>query len=124
MRNQNHPMQPISEKEIESFLNLFKEKMKIQEVLFRDERGKNAQALLDLEIRPVEREEILASLKIKEYCTGPIKDTLYNGSDLWVFGRIIKKKEVYIKISMGFPGSGVICISFHIAERKLKFPLK
>lgn len=117
-------MHPISKKEIEIFLKLFKERMRLQDVLFRDERGKNAQALIDLEIRPVEREEILLSLKITDYCEGPIKDSLYNGSDMWVFGRIIKQKEVYIKISMGFPGSGVICISFHIAERKLKFPLK
>lgn len=39
-------------KEVEHFLKEFKQKMKIWDVLFRDERGKNAQALADLELRP------------------------------------------------------------------------
>jgi len=40
------------ESEVATFLNDFKEKMKFWDVLFRDDRGKNTQALVDLEIRP------------------------------------------------------------------------
>ena len=98
--------------------------MKIWDVLFRDERGKNAQALIDLELRPIERKTILEALAIKDYSEGPIQEKLYGGADMWVFGRTIKQKEVYIKISMGIIGTSVICISFHIAECKMNFPLK
>jgi hypothetical protein len=40
------------EAEVITFLKKFKEKMEIWDVLFRDDRGKNAQALVDLELRP------------------------------------------------------------------------
>lgn len=44
-----------TETEVASFLKDFNEKMKFWDVLFRDDRGKNAQALVDLELRPIER---------------------------------------------------------------------
>lgn len=110
--------------EVESFLKDFKEKMRFWDVLFRDERGKNAQALVDLELRPIDRKAILEALKIKDYSEGPLEETLYKGTDMWVFGKTIKKKEVYIKITMGAAGSSVICISFHLAQHKMNYPLK
>lgn len=54
----------ITETEVASFLTDFKAKMKIWDVLFRDERGKNAQALIDLELRPIERKAILETLEL------------------------------------------------------------
>jgi hypothetical protein len=111
-------------KEVEHFLREFKQKMKIWDVLFRDERGKNAQALADLELRPSDRKKVLEDLKVEDYCQGPLAETLYKGADMWVFGRVIKKKQVYIKITMGIKGTSVLCISFHVAEHDLTFPLK
>lgn len=113
-----------TELEISLFLNDFKEKMKFWDVLFRDDRGKNAQALVDLELRPIERKNILGELDVKDYSEGPIEEKLYNGADMWVFGKLVKKKEVYIKITMGAVNSAVICISFHLAEHKMQYPLK
>lgn len=113
-----------SEKEVGAFLQDFKEKMKFRDVLFRDDRGKNAKALLDLELRPIDRKTVLESLEIRDYSEGPNKDQLYSRSDLWIFGKTLKKKEVYIKISMGAAGSSVICISFHLAEHKMSYPFK
>ncbi|OFY96826.1 MAG: toxin [Bacteroidetes bacterium RIFCSPLOWO2_12_FULL_31_6] len=110
--------------EVASFLKEFKEKMKFWDVLFRDDRGKNAQALVDLELRPIERKTILETLETKDYSEGPLEETLYKGTDMWVFGKIIKKKEVYIKITMGAMGSNVICISFHLAQHRMNYPLK
>ena len=114
----------ITEKEIASFLKEFKEKMKIWEILFRDDRGKNAQALVDLELRPIDRKMTLERLVVQDYSEGPLEEKLYGGSDMWVFGKQIKTKEVYIKISLGAHGSSVICISFHIAEHTMNYPLK
>ena len=113
-----------TESEVAYFLEDFKEKMKFWDVLFRDERGKNAQALVDLELRPIERKAILEALKTKDYCEGPVAEKLYGGADMWVFGKTVKKKEVYIKITMGAMGSSVICISFHLAQHKMNYPLK
>ncbi|MFZ1749426.1 MAG: hypothetical protein WAU01_04520 [Saprospiraceae bacterium] len=113
-----------TEAEVSSFLNDFKEKMKIWDVLFRDDRGKNAQTLIDLELRPIERKVILETLETKDYSGGPIEERLYGGADMWVFGKTVKKKEVYIKITMGALGSSVICISFHLAQHNIKYPLK
>lgn len=113
-----------TEQKVTSFLNDFKEKMNIWDVLFRDDRGKNAQALIDLELRPIERKTILELLEVKDYSEGPLEENLYGGADMWVFGKTIKKREVYIKITMGSLGGGVICISFHLAQHKMQYPLK
>jgi hypothetical protein len=45
---------------------------------------------------------------------------LYGGADMWIFGKTIKGQEVYIKITLGFAGAQVICISFHVAEHPMK----
>lgn len=113
-----------TEAQVTSFLKDFKEKMKFWDVLFRDERGKNAQALIDLELRPIERKNILEALESEDYSEGPLEEKLYGGADMWVFGKTVKTKEVYIKITMGIRGSSVICISFHLAEHTMNYPLK
>ena len=113
-----------TEAEVISFLKDFKEKMKFWDVLFRDDRGKNSQTLIDLELRPIDRKNTLETLEIIDYSEGPIKENLYGGADMWVFGKTIKKREVYIKITMGAMGSSVICISFHLAQYKMNYPLK
>lgn len=110
--------------DVKKFLQEFKIKMKIWDVLFRDDRGKNTQSLLSLEISPAYRKTILEQLNVADYSQGPISEKLYGGSDMWIFGKTIKKREVYIKITMGTPGASVICISFHIAQNKMNYPLK
>ena len=112
------------EMEVTSFLKNFKEKMKIWDVLFRDDRGKNAQTLIDLELRPFERKTILEELETIDYSEGPIEEKLYGGTDMWIFGKMVKKKEIYIKITMEIVNNSVICISFHLAEHKINYPLK
>ena len=113
-----------SEQDVTNFLKDFKAKMKIWDVLFREDRGKNTQALIDLELRPIERKSILETLETKDYSEGPLEEKLYGGAEMWVFGKTIKKKEVYIKITMGAMGSSVICISFHLSQYKIQYPLK
>jgi hypothetical protein len=111
-------------KQVRLFLREFKEKKSIWTILFRDERGKNSQSLADLEMRSVDREKVIDSIAEEDYSEGPLQDTLYKGSDMWVFGKNYKGKEIYIKISMGLTGGQVICISFHSAKHKMNYPLK
>ena len=86
--------------EVEHFLREFKEKMRITQVFFRDDRGKNAQTLADLELRPIDREKVLKDLKIEDYSDGPLEDVLNSESDLWIFGKEIKKKKSTLRSAL------------------------
>ncbi len=110
--------------DVEKFLKEFKTKMDFMGIIFRDDRGKNAQTILDLEITPGKRKEILKKLEYKDYSEGPLADNLNKGSDMWVFGKTINNKEVYIKITPGMLNNKVICISFHIAEFNISYAFK
>jgi hypothetical protein len=112
------------EKTVERFLKDLRQKLKVWQITFRDERSKNTQTLADLEILPIERKKIIESLTLEDYCQGPIKDELFGISDMWVFGKEIKHHELYIKVALGLPNNNVICHSFHISEHKLNYPLK
>lgn len=113
-----------TEQEVERFLKELNTKIEIFGILFLDERGKNAQALHDLEITPVKRKEIIKGLKPADYSEGPLDEKMRGILPLWIFGKEVNNKEVYIKISMGLENFNAICISFHIAEYKLNYPLK
>jgi len=63
--------------------------MKFWDVLFRDDRGKNSQALVDLELRSIERKTILEALESKDYSQGPLEEKLYGGAEMWVFGKTV-----------------------------------
>ena len=102
-----------TENEVNEFLQIFKLKLDLWGVIFRDDRSKNAQSLLSLDITPVYREKVLKELGFNDYHQGPVPDTLNGASDMWVFKKIIKGQEVYIKITLGITGRSVICISFH-----------
>jgi len=110
--------------EVEEFLRNFKPKMNIWDVLFYDSRSKNIQTLLDLEISRNYRVQVLEELDYRDYSEGPLKDNMLEEADMWVFGKTIKSQEVYIKITMGNPNRSVICISFHLAEYPMNYPLK
>jgi hypothetical protein len=108
----------------ERFLQDFKLKLKIWSIVFRNDRYKNTQTLLDLEITPIKRRKIIEELETEDYSEEPLPDTLNKLSPLWVFGKQVKGKEVYIKITMGTANNPVICISFHTAKHPMKYPLK
>jgi hypothetical protein len=98
--------------------------MEIFGILFLDDRGKNQQTLHDLEISPAKREEIISSLKVEDYLQGPLEEKMRGILPMWVFGKQVKKNEVYIKVSMGIENSRAVCISFHIVEHPVNYPFK
>jgi len=113
-----------SKNEVEIYLKELNVKMEIFGILFLDDRGKNQQTLHDLEISPTKRKEIINSLKAEDYSQGPLEEKMRGILPMWVFGKQVKKKEVYIKVSIGVEKSGAVCISFHIAEHPMNYPLK
>jgi len=110
--------------EVESFLSDFKTKLRFFQIIFLDDRGKNAQAKLDLEISTVKRREIIEKLAAEDYSEGPLEEKMRGILPMWVFGKQVKGTEVYIKISMGVVNSNTICISFHPAEHPMEYPYK
>lgn len=117
-------MSIVTNQDIENFLQDFSQKMKVFDIVF-ERRDKNLQALYELDITPSQRIEYIQKLKLEHYLSGPNKDI--NDSqkpDYWEFAIKVKDKPVYIKINMGLPNKHVICISFHIAERKIINPFE
>ncbi len=110
--------------EVESFLGQFRIKVEIFQLVFRDDRNKNLETMLELAISSAERAKAVMSIVVEDYSEGPIPDCLHNNGDMWVFGKDVKGREVYIKIALGHPNSSAICISFHLAEHPIKYPFK
>jgi hypothetical protein len=113
-----------SKQEVEKYLKELKVKIDIFGILFLDDRGKNQQTLHDLEISPAKRNEIISSLKVEDYSQGPLDEKMRGILPMWVFGKQVKKNEVYIKVSMGNENNGAVCVSFHIAEHPMNYPFK
>ncbi|MDA3927783.1 MAG: toxin [Prolixibacteraceae bacterium] len=82
--------------EVEQFLKEFKLKMKIFQIVFEDERGKNAQTAMELELPTLKRKEIISKLTSEEYSEGPIEEQMRGMQPLWVFGKVVKKHDIYI----------------------------
>jgi hypothetical protein len=109
--------------DVDAFLSGFKQKAKVFQIYFIRDRSKNLQTELELELKEFEKEKYLLDLAVENYYRGPSKD--YDGGpDLWEFGKMIKGREVYIKITIGLNNKPVICISFHFPEKEIKYPFK
>ena len=113
-----------SKQQIELFLKDLTDKIRYWDIAFRP-RGKNLDALAELDITPIQRIAYLMNLKVEDYCSGPNKDT-YDPSkpNYYEFGIPIHGREVYIKISLGLPNKMADCMSFHPAEYPIVYPLK
>jgi hypothetical protein len=89
------------------------------------QRKKNKQTIqkLGLSLESVRR--ILFELRVENYSQGPSRDESGKHNDVWVFGYRYEQIDLYIKVSVcSFPNgeTGVVCVSFHEAERELRFP--
>lgn len=113
-----------SKEDVAKFLRKLKIKMEIFGVLFLDDRGKNQQTLQELEISPSQRKEVIFKLGTEDYSEGPLEEKMRGILPMWVFGKEVSGKEIYIKMSMGNENNPAICISFHIAEFSINYPYK
>lgn len=114
----------VTIEEVKAFLDLFNIKAQVFGIRFRNDREKNSEALLQLDITPMQRELIVKNLQVQDYVEGPVIDVLNQEGEMWVFGKDVKGREVYIKITLGYENGQTICISFHIAEHPLAYPFK
>lgn len=112
-----------TKEEVEKYLSDFRTKSMIFGIVYRDDRKKNTDTLLSLDIIPSQRTHIVLSLTSDDF-SEVVEDTLNKSTDMWIFGKEFKKREIYIKITMGGQGRQTICISFHLSEHPIKYQFK
>ena len=88
-------------------------------------RKENKECLLQLGFKYPDIKETLLGLSVEDYCEGPCDDRDQPG-ELWVFGKAIDNKVVYIKLKLASfgPLRIVRVVSFHFAEHTLEHPFE
>jgi hypothetical protein len=83
-------------------------------------RKDNMDCLAELELDFRDVHDVILGLLVADYCEGPILDRDMPG-ELWVFGKVIAGKEVYIKLKLATFGGlrRVRVVSFHLAKESL-----
>ncbi len=108
-----------------NFLKDFKELMG-QGHYFVKGHYKNIQTLIDLGITTRQRDELILSIALQDYSSGPNPDEL-NPGHYWIFGKGLDHTEIYIKLKIITLRSGnerAVCISFHPSEHPLRYPFR
>lgn len=87
--------------------------------------SKNLNSLATFGLTTENRKELLLSLTVEDYFSGPEPDHSFPG-DVWKFGKEVGGEEVYIKLKIEDQGHRKVakCLSFHIAEREIYYPYK
>ena len=79
--------------------------------------------LMDLDYGTSDVADRLKELTIKEYSETLVDKNDLNPPLLFVFGKNINNRQVYIKLKIkGAPAKHVLCVSFHYAESVMQFP--
>jgi hypothetical protein len=79
--------------------------------------------LLDLDYDTYDVVDRLKELTVKEYSETLIDKDDINPPLLFVFGKDINKKQVYVKLKIKEnPSRYVVCVSFHYAKEEMFFP--
>lgn len=109
--------------QVELFLKQFKEAWPPDCVVIP--RDKNNQALADLGLTPMQRRHEILALTADNYVEGPMPDPEEPNQTVWVFGKKIDGREVYIKLTLKQVEKTFLakCLSFHVAEHALSYPL-
>ena len=88
-----------------------------------DEKFSTPYTLLDLDYDISDVVERLKELTIEEYSETKIDKDNLDPPLLFVFGKNINNKQVYVKLKMkGDQPRHVLCVSFHYAKEKMLFP--
>jgi hypothetical protein len=88
-------------------------------------RKENVECLTELGFTYNDVRDAILGLTVVDYCEGPLQDRDIPG-DLWIFGKVMGDREVYIKLKLARFGllKIVRIVSFHRARELLYYPYK
>ena len=88
-------------------------------------RPENIDCMTELGFKFQDVRDVILGLSVEQYSEGPLFDKDIAG-ELWVFGKFLESKEVYIKLKLATSGSlkKVRVISFHFANAFMHYPFK
>ncbi|WP_186365437.1 type II toxin-antitoxin system MqsR family toxin [Salinicoccus cyprini] len=113
-------MRNASKDEINHFLKRFRKYMH-KPHNFRFVRREFDFTMLGLTL--VQAKSIVSTLKYTDYYKGPSPDHNGDGTDIWVFGKLIDGEMAYIKLKISNDGL-CKCLSFKPAEKPMLLPYK
>lgn len=87
-----------------------------------DQKFSTPYTLLDLDYDAEDVVNRLKELKVEEYSETKIDTDDVNPPILFVFGKDINGKLIYVKLKIRDYQKQVICVSFHYAKDKMEFP--
>lgn len=111
--------------EVAAFLKEFKHVAFDEGEFFIVNRVENNRDMVALGFTRRNCADEIADLSAADYCEGPEPD-LDRGGEVWIFGKRIEGREVYIKLKVAETDWGKIAkvISFHFARHPLDYPLR
>lgn len=111
--------------EVTDFLKAFKGAYSKGSAIMYPGRVKNWEVLSALGMTQIQRTDTILALKPTDYVSGPLDDDKGRKGKLWVFGVKYRSKDLYIKLKLmpSRKGPRPICISFHLADYPLSYPL-
>jgi len=122
---ENDGLEELKKAEIRKFLMEFKKIMVTGRGLDIVNRLENMDALVQLGLTKKNLKEEVMTLSVENYCEGPVPNRDRHG-DVWIFGKQIAGKEIYIKLKIAHVGKFKIakCLSFHASNFPLCYPYR
>ena len=111
-----------SREQVAEFLKTFKRRLDEVGWLYVVNRKENRDGLIEIGITKTERKDIILSLIPEDYCEGPLPDDDQPGH-VWFFGSTVEGQAIYIKLKLTNTEAPK-CLSFHLAEYPLRYPIK
>lgn len=87
-----------------------------------DQKFSTPYTLLDLDYDAEDVVNRLKELKVEEYSETKIDTDDTNPPILFVFGKDINDRLIYVKLKIRDQQKQVVCVSFHYAKDKMEFP--
>lgn len=112
-----HKLLGKEEFDINTDLNLIRKKKQ-----GADQKFSTPYTLLDLDYDIEDVVNRLKELKVEEYSETKIDKDDVNPPMLFVFGKDINGKLIYVKLKIRDQQKQVLCVSFHYAKDKMEFP--
>lgn len=115
--NELHKLLESDDFDINTDLNLIRKKKQGD-----DQKFSTPYTLLDFDYDVEDVVNRLKELKVEEYSETKIDTDDVNLPILFVFGKDINGKLIYVKLKIRDQQKQVVCVSFHYAKDKMEFP--